>query len=89
MYISHTPAGTSVQNMLHFVQMYKSKNCTKYDYGSATENMKHYGVPSPPSYNLTAVENTPVSLFYAENDWLADPKVCIHLASIGSGWLAD
>ena len=75
MYLSHIPAGTSVRNMIHFAQMYNSRNCTKYDYGSAEKNVEHYGTPNPPAYNLKSIKNTPVTLFWAGNDWIADPQV--------------
>ena len=48
--------------------------CSFYDYGSAVENMRRYNQTKPPV--LTAKEvDLPVSLFSAENDPLADPKV--------------
>ena len=37
-------------------------------------NMEVYGIPTPPPYNLTTV-TAPVILFWADNDWLAVPKV--------------
>lgn len=43
-----------------------------YDYGSAKENKKHYNQTSPPEYNLNRV-NVPIALYWAQNDWLADP----------------
>ena len=57
--------------------MYKAKDCSRFDYGSAEANTKHYGTPIPPAYNLTSFTNTPVFLFWAQNDWLADPKVSL------------
>lgn len=72
-YYSHTPAGTSVRDMVHFAQMYLSKKFQMYNYGSASENMAHYGQDTPPVYNVTAM-TVPVALYYAQNDWLADPE---------------
>ena len=43
MYTSHAPAGTSGQDVLHWMQMVLSGLQQAYDYGSAQENMKHYG----------------------------------------------
>lgn len=71
-YYSHTPAGTSVRNIVHFAQMYKSKKFEMYDYGSAEKNMQHYGQPTPPTYNATDM-TLPVALYYAQDDRLADP----------------
>ncbi|XP_046584376.1 lysosomal acid lipase/cholesteryl ester hydrolase-like [Haliotis rubra] len=70
-YISHTPAGTSVQDMVHFAQGVRSKAFQMYDYGSAADNQKHYNQSTPPLYDVNKMD-TPVYLFYAENDWLAD-----------------
>lgn len=72
-YIHHTPAGTSVQNMIHFAQMVNSKKCSRFDYGTSEANRKHYGQPTPPAYDISPI-NTPVSLMWGQNDWLADPK---------------
>ncbi len=36
--------------------------------------MKRYNSTVPPEYDLSKVQ-TPVALMYADNDWLADPKV--------------
>jgi hypothetical protein len=44
-----------------------------FDYGSAEQNFLHYNQIVPPMYNLTNV-NVPVGLFWAQNDWLADPE---------------
>ncbi|CAH3018896.1 unnamed protein product [Porites evermanni] len=71
-YYTHTPAGTSVRNMVHFAQMYISKKFQMYDYGSSEENKKHYGQPTPPQYNASDM-TVPVALYWAQNDWLADP----------------
>ncbi|XP_067946055.1 gastric triacylglycerol lipase-like [Watersipora subatra] len=85
-YLGHAPAGTSVRNMMHFVQMYDSKVCSRYDYGSPAKNVLHYGTPVPPAYNLSAITHTPVSLYYGGHDWLADPKdvnyILSHLKTI-------
>ncbi|KAF6036935.1 hypothetical protein EB796_004754 [Bugula neritina] len=32
------------------------------------------GCRIPPSYNISNIRNAPVSIFWAENDWLADPQ---------------
>lgn len=42
-YMKHTPAGTSTQNMIHWIQMTQTTKMQKFDYGSTTENEKHYG----------------------------------------------
>jgi hypothetical protein len=80
-YISHTPAGTSVMNMAHWAQQVRQNRYGKYDFGSASENMKRYNQPTPPNYDLTKVK-LPVALFTGANDLLADPLDVERLESI-------
>lgn len=70
-YFSHTPAGTSVQNMVHFAQMVKSNKFQMYDYGSEKDNLLHYNQSVPPVYNVSTI-NIPTYVYSGENDWLAD-----------------
>jgi len=70
-YIAHTPAGASSQNMAHFGQAVNSGKFQMYDYGS-TKNRQHYGQPTPPQYDLSQIE-VPTYIFYSDDDWLA-PK---------------
>ena len=67
----HDPSGTSVQNMVHWEQLTFVDNYQKYDYGT-DENMKIYGQPNPPLYNLANIKNE-VHLFAGDEDMLADP----------------
>jgi len=71
-YVSHTPAGTSTNNVVHFGQMIKSGLMQMFDYGSKKKNKQHYNQDKPPVYDVTQMQ-TPVALFYGSNDWLADP----------------
>ena len=71
-YTTHAPAGTSVKNLAHFAQMVISKKYEMYDFGSSKENNKHYNQTTPPLYDARDVD-VPVALYWAENDWLADP----------------
>ena len=72
-YYSHTPAGTSVQNMLHFAQLIQNEGTfSKYDYGFL-KNFYKYGSSSPPAYQLKNVK-VPVVLISGSKDTLADPK---------------
>lgn len=68
----HQPSGASVKQIVHFGQGLISNDFRKFDYGSAG-NIERYGVETPPSYALENVV-APVSLFFCEEDWLADPK---------------
>merc|ERR1712142_81467 len=71
-YLTHTPAGTSMKNMIHFSQLVQEGEFQKYDYGFFG-NMYMYKSWSPPKYDLTKV-NLPVVLISGTHDWLADPK---------------
>jgi len=71
-YMSHTPAGTSVRNMYHFMQLVQDEKFQKYDYGT-WENLKKYKSLYPDEYDLTAIQNK-VVLFYGKSDWLTHPS---------------
>lgn len=72
-YISHAPAGTSMQDMVHFAQMSRSGRFQAFDWGSPAKNRIHYNQDTPPVYNVSTM-TTPTVLFWADHDWLADPK---------------
>ena len=69
---AHFPAGTSVKDFDHFEQFLISERFGRYDYGRSG-NMKEYGVPEPPSYNVSAAEVN-IALFRGSQDTLADPS---------------
>ncbi|CAI8032085.1 Lysosomal acid lipase/cholesteryl ester hydrolase [Geodia barretti] len=70
-YYSHTPAGTSVKNIVHYAKEMKSGKFRKYDYGTEG-NLKAYGTREPPNYNTSEL-SVPTALFSGGHDWLADP----------------
>eukprot|EP00794_Sanderia_malayensis_P012754 gene12754-14061_t len=70
-YVSHTPAGTSTKDVIHFAQMVRSNKFQAYDYGQ-DGNKKHYNQATAPLYSVSA-SNVPTAIFTSENDWLADP----------------
>ncbi|VDP13231.1 unnamed protein product [Soboliphyme baturini] len=72
-YISHTSAGTSVRNIVHFAQLARNGHYEMYDYGSAAKNIFYYGQATPPVYDVRNI-TVPVSLFWGAEDWLADPQ---------------
>ncbi|XP_077492651.1 lipase lipl-1-like isoform X2 [Amblyomma americanum] len=76
--LAHYPAGTSYQNLRHFVQVYRAKNFVMYDYGF-TENKKRYGKARPPAYPVENI-TVPVALFSSKGDTLADPDDVASLA---------
>jgi len=71
-YVSETPAGTSVKNMVHWGQLVRKNVFQMYDYGSVSANIAIYGQPTPPQYDLTKVK-VPTALFHGGKDILADP----------------
>ncbi|XP_059387987.1 gastric triacylglycerol lipase [Carassius carassius] len=71
-YTTHCPAGTSVQNMVHWAQAVKSSNLMAYDYGKAG-NMAHYNQSTPPVYNVRDM-TVPTALWSGGQDTLADPQ---------------
>jgi len=50
---SHEPAGSSLQNLYHEIQGMNDKNFQMFDFGSAQENVLHYGTPTPSLYNYS------------------------------------
>lgn len=75
-YMSETPAGTSVKNMAHWSQGVTTDAFQMYDYGCdilSCPNEQHYGQKTPPQYPLNAIK-VPIGLFYGDDDYLADPK---------------
>ena len=80
-YTAHNPAGTSMQNILHWSQMYKSNRMVFYDYGNCILNWLHYGSFFPPSYDLSLF-NIKSNVFCGGKDTLVVLKDCQHLLSI-------
>jgi len=72
-YLSHLPAGTSVKDFLHYLQMVKSGKFIMYDYGSTEKNQFNYHQSTPPLYNISSCE-VPVAIYSGSQDWLADPE---------------
>lgn len=71
--LSHTPAGSSTKQLLHYAQEVNSKKFRKYDYG--LQNFVKYASSSPPEYDIKKI-TAPLALFYSSNDALASLKVC-------------
>lgn len=71
-YMTHTPAGTSVQNIVHYGQMIKSGKFQKHDYGFMG-NTLHYGTFKAPLYDVSRME-IPTVLFWSQADTLADAE---------------
>eukprot|EP00898_Chlorokybus_atmophyticus_P005540 jgi/Chlat1/5988/Chrsp4S06298 len=70
-YMSHNPAGTSVQNILHFAQNVQDRRFQRYDFGTPGRNYDHYEQPIPPQYHPRDMP-VPVALYCGTKDKLAD-----------------
>ena len=71
-YVAHSPAGTSTQNIWHFGQQVDNDKFCAFDYGSAGANEQHYHQSTPPLYDPTKV-TVPTYLYWGDMDILADP----------------
>lgn len=64
-----TPSGSSLRQLLHFLQEYVSGKFRELDYGSA-KNVLIYGSESPPDYPIKNIK-APVYFYYSKNDLLS------------------
>ena len=67
----HYPAGSSVQNILYWSQMFNKPTFNMFDFGK-DKNLQVYGTPTPPSYDLSKITE-PVYMFVGQYDELASP----------------
>lgn len=72
-YMKHYPCGTSLKSLNHFIQIYKSKTFTMYDYKEEA-NMCIYKSKTPPEYPLSSINNIPIILIGGADDKLASPQ---------------
>ncbi|NXI53162.1 LICH hydrolase, partial [Chloroceryle aenea] len=71
-YVGHSPAGISVQNIIHWHQLIRADRFQAYDYGSK-ENMKKYNQSAPPAYEIEKIR-IPTAVWSGGRDKFADPK---------------
>lgn len=65
----HVLAGLSVKTLSHFGQLVMTGKFQRYD-EDREGNIKRYGKPRPPRYNVSLV-TSPVVLISAKNDWIS------------------
>ncbi|KAF5911173.1 hypothetical protein HPG69_019538, partial [Diceros bicornis minor] len=71
-YLTEIPAGTSVQNMLHYAQLINKGTFQAYDWGSPSLNILHHNQPTPPLYHVEDMK-VPTAVWSGGQDILADP----------------
>ncbi|XP_059972593.1 lipase member K isoform X1 [Mesoplodon densirostris] len=79
-YLSQSPAGTSVQNMLHWAQAINSGQFQAFDWGNPDQNMMHFHQSTPPLYNVSKME-VPTAVWSGGQDPVADVRDVENLLS--------
>ena len=72
-YASHSPAGTSSWNIVHYAQNIVNGRFSKFDHGPKL-NKKLYGTFNPPDYLLGSINSTNIIIFRSPYDWFSDPQ---------------
>ncbi|KAL9707285.1 hypothetical protein quinque_010803 [Culex quinquefasciatus] len=67
-----TPAGASVLQLLHYIQIYNAKRFQQFDYGPE-ENLRRYNSTIPPEYPLHRI-TTPIHLYTSDYDNFNQPQ---------------
>lgn len=73
------PAGASIKQILHFIQVYVKGQFQQYDHG-AEYNQHHYQQSTPPAYNISSITNC-VHLYYGSTDHLVATEDVHQLAA--------
>ncbi|XP_008268384.1 lipase member M isoform X3 [Oryctolagus cuniculus] len=72
-YVAHSPAGTSVQNILHWSQAVNSGELRAFDWGSETKNLEKCNQPTPIRYKVSDM-TVPTAMWTGGQDWLSNPE---------------
>ena len=83
--VRNEPGGTSLQNLLHWLQIMRTGVFAKYDYGRDF-NIQNYGTEEPPVYDTKFmaknIRKYPTLLVRGENDYLVDTPDFTELKTI-------
>ena len=83
--VRNEPGGTSLQNMIHWLQMSETAEFKKYDFGAA-KNLEVYGQEYPPFYDLdtmrTNIRKIPTMLVHGTKDSLVTEKDFEYLVEV-------
>uniref|UniRef100_A0A8D0C400 Lipase n=1 Tax=Salvator merianae TaxID=96440 RepID=A0A8D0C400_SALMN len=84
-YVAQSPAGTSMQNLLHWSQIYSTNQFQAYDYGSKERNLKKYNQTTPPVYRIEDIK-IPISVWTGGQDLFADSRdvgaLCFRISNL-------
>ncbi|XP_027262562.1 gastric triacylglycerol lipase isoform X3 [Cricetulus griseus] len=72
-YPGDNPAGTSVQNILHWAQVARAGRLQAFNWGSPFQNQLHYNQSTPPDYDVSAM-TVPIAVWNGGHDITADPR---------------
>ncbi|KAL9316164.1 hypothetical protein ACSQ67_017165 [Phaseolus vulgaris] len=82
--------GIDCTNLLTSFTVIREGTTSMFDYQNEDENIKHYGQPSPPEYDMTRIPNDlPLFLSYGGADALSDVKDVQRLLEILKDHQAD
>jgi len=76
--LSALVSGASTKTFYHLTQLFSSGYFTMFNYGRF-ENMKRYGSPKPPAYNLSQI-TAPVAVYFGYNDNLVSSEAALQTA---------
>ncbi|XP_036591700.1 gastric triacylglycerol lipase-like [Trichosurus vulpecula] len=72
-YLSQNPAGTSVQNIIHWIQDYDSGDFRAFDWGNPDLNRMHFNQSTPPLYTVADMQ-VPTATWNGGQDLVANPE---------------
>ncbi|KAF5457379.1 hypothetical protein F2P56_021483 [Juglans regia] len=73
LFLMNEPQSTSTKNMIHLAQTARDGILAKYNYGRPDYNVMHYGIATPPIYNLSNIpHDLPLFVSYGGQDALSD-----------------